>query len=96
MKKKLGEAWESIKYFWFSHKVDFYFGMVLSVLVILGLLSFAPLTTSMLLCPVVTPLAYFSLWLIVCPQQPFAGKFVFDGVLASELGCAWALLLTIL
>ena len=62
MKKKLGDLWESIKLFWFSHKVDFYFGMALSVLVILSLVTFASLTTSLLICPVVTPLVYFSLW----------------------------------
>lgn len=96
MKKKLGDLWESIKLFWFSHKVDFYFGMALSVLVILSLVTFASFTTSLLICPVVTPLVYFSLWLIVSPQNTIGSKFVGEGVLASELGCAWALLLTIL
>ena len=96
MKKRLGDLWESIKWFWFSHRIDFYFGMALSVLVILGLLTFASLTTSLLICPVVTPLVYFSLWLIVCPRNIVGNKFVGEGVLASELGCAWALLLTLL
>lgn len=96
MKKRLGDLWESIKLFWFSHKVDFYFGMVLSVLVMLNLVTFATFTTSLLVCPVVTPLVYFSLWLIAYPQNTIGSKFVGEGVLASELGCAWALLLTIL
>ena len=96
MKKKLGDLWESIKLFWFSHKVDFYFGMVLSVLVILNLLTIASLTTSLLICPIVTPVVYLALWLVMSPQNTFGSKFFGEGVLASELGCAWALLLTIL
>lgn len=97
MKERLGEMWDSIRYFCASHAVDFYIGMALTVLVLLNLSAFLPIWLAPSLCPIAVPLLYLLIRALSENPMTWKGSIPLRrGLLASELGCAWALALTLI
>lgn len=97
MKGKLGEMWDSIKYFCASHAIDFYVGTALTVLLLLNLATLFPFWICAGLCPLGVPILYIMMRALYESPKTWKGSIPFRrGLIASELGCAWALALTLI
>lgn len=97
MNGKICNAWDSFRYFCAAHTVDFYVGMALSVLLLLNLFACVSFGVGAAITAVATPLFYLMIRALIESPATWKGNpMVRNGMIASEIGCTWAILLTLL
>lgn len=95
MKNKIKNAFNKIALFWDAQKHNFYFGMVLCMLFIVGISYCMPEILGLLLAPVFSAIVYFLIWMFNC-RKKYDKKTFLENNLTAFAGSLWTLLFALI